>query len=157
MAKRKKYSSEHGVPLNAREFEDFVAHLVAGLQFAKGGIVSARKRFPGIRQVGEYEIDVSLEVSLSEELNFLLIVECKNWKRLVGREVIQKIAQTKDAIIADKAAVASAVGFTEDALETAKSLGVALWTVSVDEWIANCSQRDGGFCLDLVLSGQNRD
>lgn len=84
MVKIKKYSFEYGLLLNVCEFEDFVVYLVVGFQFVKGGIVFVRKCFFGICQVGEYEIDVFLEVSLSKELSFFLIVECKNWKRFVG-------------------------------------------------------------------------
>src|SRR5262249_37048660 len=70
-----------------------------------------------------------------DAIRFLLIVECKNWKRPVDRPVVQKIAQTRDAIGADKAAIASPLGFTREAHDVACSLEVALWIITLAEWV----------------------
>ena len=121
-------------PLTPKEYEAYVGELVCKLDFAKTGKIEMNRRFEGVRQPGTYEIDVALEVQLAEAINFLLIVECKNWKRPVDRPVVQKLAQTRDAISADKAAIVSPVGFTEEAKSVARSLGVALWIITLDEW-----------------------
>ena len=121
--------------LTASEFEQYVAELVQALKFAKQGIVYRNRRFAGIRQPGVYEIDVALEIQLDPAINFTLIVECKNWKRRVDRPIVQKLAQTRDAIGADKAAIASPLGFTKEAKEVARTLGIALWVITLHEWI----------------------
>jgi hypothetical protein len=61
-------------------------------------------------------------------------VECKRWSRPVDRPVIQKLAQTRDAIAAHKAAVASPVGFTGEAVDVAAVHGIALWVISEASW-----------------------
>jgi len=120
--------------MNAKEYEQYVTKLVKGLDFFKSGTIYTNKRFPGVRQPGEYEIDVAVEMSLGDVASFLLIIECKNWKRPVDRPVIQKLAQTRDAIAAQKAAVVSPVGFSNEAVEVAKVHGIALWVIAEGTW-----------------------
>jgi Restriction endonuclease len=122
-------------PLTPKQYEAYVGELVRKLDFAKTGKVELNRRFKGVRQPGAYEIDVALEVQLAEAIRFLLIVECKNWKRPVDRPVVQKLAQTRDAIGADKAAIVSPVGFTDEACSVARSLEVALWIIRLGEWV----------------------
>ena len=116
------------------EYEQYVATVVKELDFCREAQVTTNGKYPGIRQPGRYEIDVAVEVMLSDHLFFFLIVECKNWARPVDRPVVQKLAQTRDAIGAHKAAIASPVGFTTEAVDVAKSLGIALWVISEGEY-----------------------
>lgn len=114
------------------EYEEYVQQVVQQLTFWEGANVYRNKRFPGVRQPGEYEVDIAFELFLSELVFFRLIVECKNHARPVTRPVVQNLAQTRDAIGAHKAAIASPIGFSEEAIEVAKALGIALWVVAKD-------------------------
>lgn len=116
------------------EYEEYVAELVRQLDFCQHGEVYRNKRYRGTRQPGEYEIDVSVEFSYDGVLDFLLIVECKNWNRPVDRPIVQKLAQTHDAIAAHKAAIASPIGFTKEARDVAHVHGIALWVISRVNW-----------------------
>jgi len=119
--------------LTAAEYEEFVSILVRKLSFWKNGRLYRNKRYPGVRQPGEYEIDIAIEVELDSKLFFRLIIECKNWSRPVTRPVVQQLAQTRDAIGAHKAAVASPVGFSKEAVEVAQACGIALWVMAMPE------------------------
>ena len=116
------------------EYEEYVSCLVSQLDCFRNAIIVRNQKFDGVRQPGQYEIDVALRVVLSETIDFFLIVECKNWSRPVDRPVIQKLAQTRDALAAHKAAVASPVGFTKEAVQVAEAHGVALWVISKSIW-----------------------
>src|SRR5262249_8683414 len=85
--------------------------------------------FQGKRQPGKYEIDIAVEVRFSEVIYFLLIIECKYWNCPVDRPVIQAVAQTRDAISAHKAVIATVQGFSKEAISVAEPLGVALCSV----------------------------
>ncbi len=123
--------------MTSKEFEVYVALVIQNLTITENARVFQNRRFEGKRQSGQYEIDIAVEFRLEDILDLLLIVECKNWKRPVDRPVIQKLAQTRDAISAHKAAVASPVGFTKEAFEVSRDLGIALWVVSFAEAFPN--------------------
>lgn len=112
------------------EYERFVAEIVRSLSFVKGASVKLNHRARGVRQPGTYEIDIFVETEFDDALRLVLIVECKNWSRPVDRPVVQKVVQTRDAIAAHKAAIASPVGFSREALEVAEANGVAMWVLS---------------------------
>jgi hypothetical protein len=120
--------------MSPSQFEQYVARVVAQLHFTKSGTVVCNAKIPGVRQAGIYEIDIAVHVRLDNVINFFLIVECKNWSRPVDRPVIQKLAQTRDAVAAQKAAVASPLGFTKEAIAVAHDLGIALWVMSKADW-----------------------
>ena len=66
-------------------YEKVVFQVVEGLSICKNGTVYRNRRYPGVSQPGEYEIDISLEFEIDGALHFLVIVECKDWSRsLVG-------------------------------------------------------------------------
>ena len=121
--------------MNEKEYERYVANVISELRGLRRTKVFRNKRFRGVRQPGNYEIDISFEMTLSKRLKLLFIAECKNWQRPVDRPVVQKIAQTRDAISAHKAIVISARGFTEEAISVAENLGVALWVVSSGSFV----------------------
>lgn len=64
----------------------------------------------------------------------LVIIECKNLGRRVDRPVVQKLVQTRDAIAAHKAVIASPKGFSDEAIDVARANGVALWVLSEAVW-----------------------
>lgn len=119
--------------MTPQEFEEYVALVVQNLKITENARVSRNRKFEGKRQSGRYEVDIAVEFNLEHMLDLLLIVECKNWKRPVDRPVVQKLAQTMDAISAHKAAIVSPVGFTREAVEVSRDLRIALWVVSFAE------------------------
>lgn len=118
--------------MSAKEYEDYVEKIVTELDFWKSAKVFRNKKYAGVRQTGNYEIDIALELFLTELVSFRLIVECKNHDRPVTRPIVQQLAQTRDAINAQKAAIASPVGFTKESVDVAKDLGIALWVIAKD-------------------------
>lgn len=113
-----------------KEFEDYVSFVIGQLDCFKSGTVSRNRRFPGVRQPGEYEVDIALNAKIDGVIDFFLIVECKNWSRPIDRPVVQKFEQTKQALSAQKAAIVSPIGFTGEAIDVANALGIALWVVA---------------------------
>lgn len=120
--------------MSPSEYESFIADVVRKFDCGSEAKVLRNARFPGIRQPGDYEIDLALSFNVANALDFLVIVECKNWSRPVDRPVVQKLAQTKDAIGAHKAALVSPVGFSKEAVEVASVFGIALWVLSKTSW-----------------------
>ena len=107
--------------MTSKEYETYVADLIRSLRFFRSGSIEQNRILDGVRQPGRYEIDISVELLLGGIASFLLIVECKNWQRPVDRPVIQKFAQTCDAVSAHKAAVVSPIGFTSQAVDVARA------------------------------------
>jgi len=118
--------------MSHQDFEDYVEFVISTLDFCKIGNVYRNRRYQGKHQPGKYEIDIAIEFWLHDALSFLVIIECKNWKRPVDRPLIQKLIQTRDAIGAQKAVMVSPVGFTREAANVAKTNGVALWVVACE-------------------------
>ena len=115
-----------------KEYEDFVERVLLEMDIWKSATVYRNKRFPGVRQAGCYEVDIALHLHLTELVSFLLIVECKNHARPVTRPIVQQLAQTRDAIAAQKGAIVSPVGFSAESVDVAKHLGIALWVMGQD-------------------------
>jgi hypothetical protein len=120
--------------VNPAEYEQYVEELVRQLDFGSEATIIRNAKLPGVRQPGEYEIDVAVRVQLGGRIDFLLIIECKNWSHRVDRPVVQKLVQTRDAVAAHKAAVVSPVGFSQEAIAVAEANGVALWVISEVSW-----------------------
>ncbi len=112
------------------EYEQLVEQLLRDLEGFDGWKLHRNRKYPGVRQPGDYEIDIALEADLHDIASLLFIVECKNWKKAVDRPVVQKLAQTRDAVGAHKAAIASPVGFSAGAVAVARVHGIALWVVA---------------------------
>ena len=116
--------------LTPRQYEAYVAQLIANFLPFKDLEIRRNARLPGVRQPGMYEIDVNVEFIIAAKLRFHLIVECKRWQTPVGREVVQKLAQTRDAIAAHQAVICSPVGYTKEAIEVAEAHGITLWVIA---------------------------
>jgi hypothetical protein len=132
--------------MTPKDYEIYVAQLIGELSLFKGVTLSRNRRYSGIRQPGEYEVDISLEFTLGSILSFLVIVECKNWSRPVDRPAVQKLAQTQEAIGANKGVIVSPHGFTKEAVQVAKVLGVDLWVATKSRGLVT-------LILDMCLSG----
>ena len=120
--------------MDPNDYERYVETVVRNLDFGGNATVSKNAMLRGVRQPGDYEIDILVKITLDEKLQFVLLVECKNWSRRVDRPVIQKLVQTRDAVAAHKAAVASPLGFSREAIDVARANGVALWVLSKTTW-----------------------
>jgi hypothetical protein len=116
--------------LTPRQYEAYIAQLIANFLPFKDLEIRRNARLPGVRQPGRYEIDVNVEFVIAAKLRFHLIVECKRWRTPVGREVVQKLAQTRDAIAAHQAVICSPVGYTKEAIEVAEAHGITLWVIA---------------------------
>lgn len=120
--------------MTAAEYEDYVSEVVRALNLGPTASLVRNAKLKGIRQPGEYEIDIAVTLRLAHVIDFLLILECKNWSRPVDRPAVQKLAQTKDAVGAHKAALVSPIGFSKEAREVAEAHGIALWVLSKASW-----------------------
>jgi hypothetical protein len=132
--------------LTPAQFEQFVEMTLRQLDFFQSAEIKRNAKLAGVRQPGEYEIDIVIRAQLAGVADFLMIIECKNWNRPVDRPLVQKLAQTRDAVSAHKAVMVSPIGFTKEAIAVADTLGVALWV------LAEGSSRFGvvlGYSADL--------
>src|SRR5205085_5067636 len=129
------------------EYEEYVAELVRQLEFCRNAKISRNRKFQGKRQPGQYEIDIAVEITFSEAIYFLMLIECKYWTRVVDRPVVQKLAQTRDAIAAHKAVIVSPAGFSSEAVDVAKALGIALWVLCPGRVVNKIN-----LCVDVTTS-----
>lgn len=74
---------------------------------------------------GRFEIDVTARLR-ALGVDFLVLVECKDHVRPVGRDVVQVLADKRRALGAQKAILVSTNGFQSGAIEYAKQHCVAL-------------------------------
>jgi hypothetical protein len=116
--------------LTSAQFEQFVEMTLKQLDFFQSAEINRNAKLAGVRQPGEYEIDILVRAQLAGVVDFLMIVECKNWNRPVDRPLVQKLAQTRDAVSAHKAVMVSPLGFTKEAIAVAETLGIALWVLA---------------------------
>lgn len=121
--------------INARDYEVFVEATIRELEEFRGAVIHRNRRFAGVRQPGTYEIDIAVEHDLGGRLKLFYLIECKRLSRRVDRPAVQKLAQTRDALSAHKAIIASASGFTDEAILVAENLGIALWTLSEGQFL----------------------
>ncbi len=74
---------------------------------------------------GEYEIDATARFEFMD-VDFLVLVECKNHRRPVGRDDVIAFAGKVDALAAHKGMMFSTSGFQRGALDYAEFKGIAL-------------------------------
>ncbi len=111
------------------KFEEVVAATIKEFNVFSGSNVEIfqRKIYPGAKDPNGYQIDISIELMLTSELFFLIIIECKDHARPVERSVVQQFIQVRDDISAQKAIIVSAKGFNSGAVRLAESNRIALW------------------------------
>jgi len=116
--------------MDYKGYEKLVAAVVlADFQGFDSAEVMKNKRFAGIRQPGNYEIDVAVKMTIGNATEYLTIFECKFLNKKVDRPIIQKLIQTRDAISAHKCVVVTNKGYSEEAIKVASANGVGLWIV----------------------------
>ncbi|UCH95969.1 MAG: restriction endonuclease [Candidatus Aminicenantes bacterium] len=110
-------------------FEDEIAMALGNIQVFSGSNVRIfRNRvYPGAKDPQGYEIDIAVELLLSEGLNLLIMIECKSSGRPVARSVVQHVIQVRDDISAHKAIIISSNGFQTGAVRLAQKSRIALW------------------------------
>jgi restriction system protein len=74
---------------------------------------------------GEYEIDITVRFT-ALGANFLVLVECKHYRRPVGREKVQALFAKMQSIGAHKGLMFATNGFQSGAIEFADAHGIAL-------------------------------
>ena len=74
---------------------------------------------------GNYEIDVVGEMSLLGGAQFRILVECKHWRRRVGRDVVLAHAKKLRNTASHKGFIFSTSGFQRGALDVAVEEGIA--------------------------------
>lgn len=111
------------------KFEEIVAATIKEFNVFSGpnAKVFQRKVYPGAKDPKGYQIDISIELMLTPELSFLIIIECKDHARPIERSHVQQFIQVRDDISAQKAVIVSAKGFNRGAIRLAESNRIALW------------------------------
>jgi restriction system protein len=94
---------------------------------------------------GAYEIDVSAEF-VALDAHFLVLIECKNQKRPVEREVVQVLHDRLRSTGAQKAMLFTTSGFQKGALAYARVHGIALIAVREGKMIYRTNGKDDSGC-----------
>lgn len=76
---------------------------------------------------GDRDLDVEVRGTLQGKDHFAL-VECKDWKRRVGIEVVDALESKRHDLGADSAAIYSNSGFADPALRKAKRVGIRMFS-----------------------------
>jgi hypothetical protein len=133
------------------DYEQLVHEVVRSLALPSSASTARNRRYKGVKQPGMYEIDIAIELEFDGLLFMLIIVECKAWRRPVDRPQIQKLVQTRDAIGAHKAVMATLCGFSAEAFEVAKVNGVACWVVGRTGLVWGHAMPDGVSHVRMTL------
>jgi len=80
---------------------------------------------------GRRDIDVEVRGQINE-LNQFILIECKDWRRPVGIEVIDALESKRHDLEADLAVIYSNSGFTEPALRKARRVGIQAFSALKD-------------------------
>ncbi|WP_157645783.1 restriction endonuclease [Burkholderia ubonensis] len=113
-------------------FETFVKDLYEG-----DGDVTVQRDVTEVDRYGaKRQIDVKI-VRRSRFHRFTTLVECKRWKEPVGRNRIDVLASSIEALGANNGAIFTTTGFEEGAIAYAKGKGIELFVVrdlTSEEW-----------------------
>ncbi|UQA57083.1 restriction endonuclease [Polyangium aurulentum] len=105
-------------------FELFVKQLYEG----DGDVVVDRD----VTEVDRYGAKRQTDVKITRRTRFhtyVTLVECKRWKEPVGRDRIDVLASSIEALCANKGAIFTTTGFEEGAVAYAKAKGIDLFVV----------------------------
>lgn len=113
-------------------FETFVRDLYEG-----DGDVTVQRDVTDIDRYGaKRQTDVKI-TRRSRFHRFITLVECKRWKEPVGRDRIDVLASSIEALGANNGAIFTTTGFEEGAIAYAKGKGIELFVVrdlTPEEW-----------------------
>lgn len=114
------------------KYEELVASYLKDLYSQRPGVfIYCKKKYPQrIQGASPLEIDISIEEKIyaerPEPYDRLTIIECKNHKNPVKRDVIDHLIMRKEDVRANDAICFSTSGFQKGAIEKAKDAGVKL-------------------------------
>jgi restriction system protein len=93
---------------------------------------------------GEYEIDIAVRFT-ALGANFLVLVECKHYKRPVGREKVQALLAKLQSVGAHKGIMFAPSGYQSGAIEYADAHGIALVELvdGRNSWLRKSADFDG--------------
>src|SRR6187431_1595578 len=117
-------SGEHRAALDGKQFETFVADVLRGLGDRLGDFRLDEQELV-VADDGRYRIDITVRFR-ALDVEFLVLVECKDHTRPVEREEVQILADKKRAAGAHKGMLFSTNGFQRGAIEYAQKHGIAL-------------------------------
>lgn len=113
--------------MDAKDYEDLVGRVYEDLP--TGGadriLVRRREHFIGKRTGHAHEIDLAFEFRIVD-VRFLVLVECKAYKRKVGVDDLLEFAQRLDDIGAHKGIFVTTVGYEPGAIKVARGHRIAL-------------------------------
>lgn len=120
----------------AELYERFVKTLYEEYMLPSSGspqdyILHHRKTYAGQRTGNQHEIDLSFEATVGS-LRILVMIECKHYRRRLGKDVVEQLRSKMDDIGAHKGVIVTTVGFQKGALRAAKSYGIALVIATVE-------------------------
>lgn len=129
--------------MNSQEYEVFIGKLIELLSqndlIISPGI-SHLKKLRG--KSGEvYEIDLCYTFRVAEA-DYITLVECKNWNRRVGRNIVSAFRSTIEDIGAHKGIICTTVGFQKGAIGLATKTGIGLFKIT-DEFFLHISRFEG--------------
>lgn len=120
------------------KYEELVASYLRGIYKQRTGVViHCKKKYPQRIQDGNsLEIDISIEEKIYEDrpepYDRLTIIECKDHKNPVKREVIDHLIGRKEDVRANDAICFSTNGFQKGAIDKAKDAGIKLVVLDAD-------------------------
>jgi hypothetical protein len=91
-----------------------------------------------------FNIDLSYTFRIGQ-IDYLTIVECKNWKTRVGRNIVMELKSKIDELKAHKGILVSSNGFESGSIEYALSYGIGLIKVTSSGLVQVLSHYDGNF------------
>lgn len=114
--------------LTPEEFELFVKVQLDEQSHELAEYVSKHREILGATD-GEYEIDVTVRFS-AFGVNYLTLIECKHYKKPVGRDKVQTLLAKVQSLGAQKGILYSTSGFQSGAVKFASAHGIALIEIS---------------------------
>ena len=123
-------------------YEQFVASYIENMYAGKSQIaIYRKKKYPQRISSNPLEIDISIEEKIyanrDSEYDLLTIVECKNYKSAVKREVIDHLIGRKNDVRANEAICFSTSGFQKGAIDKAKDAGIKLVVLGFEDQEGN--------------------
>lgn len=117
-------TADHQANISGRDFERLVADLLRDLGAPLADLrIVERETVEGVD--GRFEVDATARFT-AFGANFLVLIECKDHSRPVGREYVQVLADRVRSTGAQKAMLFSTNGFQSGAIEYARKHGIAL-------------------------------
>ena len=110
--------------LTAKEYEELVYRQLASLgKNLRDFRVAHSERLRGLS--GEYEFDVTARFTALGMAEFVVLVECKHWKKPVGRDVVEVLVSRLADVGGHKGMIFTTSDFQSGAVRFAQDHGIA--------------------------------